>query len=893
MPKVIIDGIEYDVAPGRNMLEAALDHKLDLPYFCWHPAMGSVGACRLCAVRVYKDENDTHGKIQMACMTPAKEGTRISIKDPEAAEFRRYVIEWLMVNHPHDCPVCDEGGECHLQDMTTMCGQVYRRYRFLKRTYNNQYLGPLVNHELNRCIQCYRCVRFYRDLAGGDDLDVFASKNWLYFGRQEDGVLQSEFSGNLVEVCPTGVFTDKTYDRHYARKWDLQTAPSICIHCSLGCNTIPGERYGYMRRVTARYNGDVNGYFLCDRGRYGYEFANSNSRIWECSVGKGDERTNISWSGAVNHAREALKKAHGVIGIGSPRASIESNFALKWLVGSANFSTGFSAVEQEGAELALRILREGPARTPSLGEVEGADVVVILGADPTNEAPMLDFAIRQAMRKAPLDIARKLKIPTWDANAVATALQNAMGKLYIAAPWAIKLQGIAFESILATPPMTIDLAHQITAAIKRKSTGDNLATRAAADLLDARQPLIVTSVSAGVEALKAAANIAWTLCEQGKDCWLSIIMPEANTMGSAMLRGMTIEDAFYRIESGEANTIIVLENDLARRIGTGRFDLAIQNIKRIIALDCIETQTTTTRKAEVVIGVPSFFEADGTFINNEGRAQRFFQVYIPQNGINPVWSTMQELASKRAEWTVIDDVLRDLVKTYPAFAPALEAAPFADWRSPAGRKVPRQPHRFSGRTAVRAKENIQEPSTSPDPNTPLSFTMEGDQNPPAPSLIPRFWWPGWNSEQSINKFQIEIGGPLHGGNPGKRMIEPSHDQPIPWDLLDTEFKIENQKPQTLWLVPRPRIFGSEELSRLAHALTELTPPAEASIHPECAEELDLALGRQIELEIGGTSHLLNVKLDESVAPGVVSVPSGYEETMGISVPVTSEDVVVK
>ena len=266
------------------MLQAVLDNGLDLPYFCWHPAMGSVGACRLCAVRAYRDENDTSGRIMMACMTPAKEGTRISISDPEAAEFRRYVIEWLMTNHPHDCPVCDEGGECHLQDMTVMCGQVNRRFRFKKRTYTNQDLGPFVKHEMNRCIQCYRCVRFYRDLAGGRDFNSFGSRNRVYFGRQQEGALQSEFSGNLVEVCPTGVFTDKTSARHYTRKWDLETAPSVCIHCGLGCNTIPGARYGKMRRVVARFNGDVNGYFLCDRGRFGYEFSECGMRSAERGV---------------------------------------------------------------------------------------------------------------------------------------------------------------------------------------------------------------------------------------------------------------------------------------------------------------------------------------------------------------------------------------------------------------------------------------------------------------------------------------------------------------------------------------------------------------------------------------------------------------------------------
>ena len=136
--------------------------------------------------------------------------------------------------------------------MTLMTGHVYRRTRFRKRTYPNQYLGPFLTHEMNRCIQCYRCVRFYRDYAGGRDLDVFGCHDHVYFGRQKDGVLENEFSGNLVEICPTGVFTDKTFQKRYTRKWDLQTAPSICVHCGVGCNTIPGERYGELRRIRSQ-----------------------------------------------------------------------------------------------------------------------------------------------------------------------------------------------------------------------------------------------------------------------------------------------------------------------------------------------------------------------------------------------------------------------------------------------------------------------------------------------------------------------------------------------------------------------------------------------------------------------------------------------------------------
>src|SRR5512145_2003114 len=139
MATIFVDNQPYEVADGQNLLTACLSLGLNVPYFCWHPALHSVGSCRLCAVKVFRDEQDTRGRIVMACMTPATEGTRISIDDPEVKAFRRSVIAWLMVNHPHDCPVCDEGGECHLQDMTVMTGHNYRKHRFLKRSYRNQY----------------------------------------------------------------------------------------------------------------------------------------------------------------------------------------------------------------------------------------------------------------------------------------------------------------------------------------------------------------------------------------------------------------------------------------------------------------------------------------------------------------------------------------------------------------------------------------------------------------------------------------------------------------------------------------------------------------------------------------------------------------------------------
>ncbi len=853
MPKVIIDDIEYEVAEGRNMLQAAHDNGLDLPYFCWHPGMGSMGACRLCAVRLYKDESDTKGKIAMACMTPAKEGTRIAIKDPEAMEFRRFVIEWLMTNHPHDCPVCDEGGHCHLQDMTTMCGQVYRRFRFKKRTYTNQYLGPFITHEMNRCIQCFRCVRFYRDLAGGRDFDVFGSRNRIYFGRQKDGVLESEFSGNLAEVCPTGVFTDKTSARHYTRKWDLRTAPSVCIHCGLGCNTIPGARYGTMRRVEARFNGDVNGYFLCDRGRYGYEFTYSEP---------------LQHLGAIDGARKALAEANGVVGIGSPRASLESNFALQKLVGVEQFSTGLASHEQEAAAETIRIFRSRAGWMPSLAEVQKADVVLILGIDPTGEAPMLDFAIRQAMQKAPLDIARNLNIPEWDANAVINALNGAKGKLYIATPWAIKLQEIAAETIKVTPAGVSKFANELL-----NGGVDDLGRLIAKELSEARKPLIVTGISAGVQAIRSAAALADSIPE----CGLFITTPEANTMGVAMLGGVCVDEAARKIESGEADTVVVLENDLSRRLNSSTFASIIEKAKNVIAIDSIVTDTT--QAATAVLPATTIFNTDGTFVNNEGRAQRFYAVDPAEAGLSASWSYIRDLGGY--EWAGYEDVLKDLAAAKPEFAGALHAAPFADWRTKADQKVARSSHRFSGRTSKDANWSINEPRPPDDYQTPLSFSMEGDQNPPAQSaLIPRMWWPGWNSNAATNRFQIEVGGGLHGGNPGVRLLAPSEEEAATPGAVS----VVELAPDEILLVPRPYIFGSEELSRRGMAIGELIPTPEATIHPETAQKMSLQAGQIVDFEFDGQMLRLPVRVEESVAIGIVVVPAGFPDTAGLVAP---------
>ncbi len=307
MATIHVDGKSYEVNGSENLLQACLSLGIDIPYFCWHPSLGSVGSCRQCAVTQYANPEDTRGRLVMSCMTPASDNTYISIEDKEATDFRASIVEFLMTNHPHDCPVCEEGGHCHLQDMTVMTGHDRRRYRFTKRTHYNQELGSFIAHEMNRCIACYRCVRYYKDYAGGTDFGVYANASRVYFGRPESGTLESEFSGNLTEVCPTGVFTDKTHSERYNRKWDMQYAPSVCQGCSSGCNISPGERYGEIRRVENRFNGSVNQYFLCDKGRFGTGYVNRADRPRQPQFRNGETVATVSVDQALDQAIAKLQ----------------------------------------------------------------------------------------------------------------------------------------------------------------------------------------------------------------------------------------------------------------------------------------------------------------------------------------------------------------------------------------------------------------------------------------------------------------------------------------------------------------------------------------------------------------------------------------------------------
>ncbi|MGL6361038.1 NADH-quinone oxidoreductase subunit NuoG [Aeromonas veronii] len=897
MATIYVDGKEYEVDGADNLLQACLSLGLDVPYFCWHPALGSVGACRQCAVKQYQNADDKRGRLVMSCMTPATDGSYIAIEDEEAKEFRKSVVEWLMTNHPHDCPVCEEGGACHLQDMTVMTGHNSRRYRFTKRTHQNQELGPFIGHEMNRCIACYRCVRYYKDYAGGEDLGVYGAHDNVYFGRVEDGTLESEFSGNLVEVCPTGVFTDKTHSERYNRKWDMQFAPSICQQCSVGCNISPGERYGELRRIENRFHGSVNHYFLCDRGRFGYGYVNLADRPRQPLLKDGNDQLTITVDGALNRAADALRTARGLIGIGSPRASLESNFALRELVGEANFYAGVEQAEWACQLKMLQILQQGGVPTPSLRDMEEADAILLLGEDVTMSAARIALALRQSVKGKAREMARKMKVDLWQVAAVQTLGQNERYPLLITSLDTTRLDDVAADKLHApyadqarlgfaianlldpSAPAVADLCPELQAQ----------ATRWAELLGNARKPLIIAGSSArDVALLEAASNIARALKGRGLEASIALVGQEANSLGLAMLGAQTLsnkplEAALTRIEAEEGLALVTLENDLYRRAPRNRVDAALARLQHLLVID--HQATPTANKADLVLPAASFAEADGTLVNMEGRAQRFFQVYAPtfynadiqvREGWRWLAALQGAIERKPLRWQNFDQVNHDCATSNPLLATMLEAAPNAGLRI-RGMRLAREPHRYSGRTSMLADQNVSEPRVAQDPDSPFNFSMEGyaGARQPLPQ-VPFAWAPGWNSPSAWNKFQDEVGGKLRAGDPGRRLLEATDPQAEGKELLGwfTTIPAPFKAAEALQVVNYAQLFGGEELSARSPVIQARMNEPELVLNPLDAQRLALHGGSQVSFSWGGSHWQLRLRLSEQLSAGLVGLPLG-------------------
>jgi NADH-quinone oxidoreductase subunit G len=338
------------------------------------------------------------------------------------------------------------------------------------------------------------------------------------------------------------------------------------------------------------------------------------------------------------------------------------------------------------------------------------------------------------------------------------------------------------------------------------------------------------------------------------------------------------------VEERTVETAVVLENDLFRRAGSYVLKNFFNRVKHVIVIDHIDSRTTV--EAEGVIPSATFAEAEGTLVSSEGRVQRFFQVFVPGDDIQESWRWLREigLAAGHADmqgWQNVDEVTGEMAKEMEAFRKIPGVSPPSGFRI-SGMKVPRQPHRYSGRTAMRANVSLHEPKPPDDPDSPLSFSMEGYDGMPPASLVPRYWAPGWNSVQATGKYQREVGGTLRGGDPGVRLMEAGGHEGMPF-FSDVPGPFA-QKDGAWLVVPRYQIFGSEELSALSPAVAERIAKPFLVLNPDDASGLGMKEGSIAELFLAGRSSLFPIALRASIPRGVAGIVVGVPGMEWINLP---------
>jgi NADH-quinone oxidoreductase subunit G len=808
MPKLTIDHHKIEVPEGTKVIEAAERLGIIIPRFCYHPALGSVGACRMCAVSF--KEGPVKG-VQMSCMTDAKDGMVVSTTDDEAVAFRRYVIEWLMLNHPHDCPVCDEGGQCLLQDETVSGGHGLRRYLGKKRTYHDQDLGFFVQHEMNRCIHCWRCRRFYQDFAGYRDLGAMQIGHRTYFGRFKSGPLESPFSGNLIDVCPTGVYTDKPA-RFKARRWDLERSPSVCIHCSLGCNTIANVRYREIIRLEARVNEAVNGHFICDRGRFAFDYANRPDRPRRPRV----DGRQVPWNEAIHAAAQRLEQIvehagpDAVALFGSCRGSLETQAALVLFAQALALPAPrffWDPLQERKVKSAVQRLDRGSAI--SMAELARSDFVLVVGADPINEAPMLALALRQAHRNggtiAVID-PRPVSLPLpFDHLAVAPRHVDLCLEVLVGGA----LNGEAADGVKERASARSDA---LLREYEPESTLRNRLADLSAKLQASERPAIVCGTDIVRQTTPGfAADQGDLLYRVKKRAGLFYLLPGANAFGAALLSPPSepVDSIIRAIEDGTVRALLVAESDPFCSMQNRQSLLrAVKKLELLVALDYLPSPLV--ERANVLLPTTTVFEETSwSFLNQEGRCQQSMPAHgggLPLSqaggGRHPPRVFLDQVpgAEPRAAWEALLDLGAALSK--------------------------------AGEPPSRQDLQMWLAERVPAFGTTLSSKEEGD---------------GVKALPEASRSTV-----LHHPNGGN---QPQSEPAGELELLLSEWT-----------------FGTEELSAYSNHMQAVEKAPGLLMHAQDASRLGLSSGDTVSLDLPGGAINVLLNTCENMAPGIMVLP---------------------
>src|SRR5436190_6200627 len=604
MPKVTVDGVEIEVPQGATVLQACELAGKEIPRFCYHERLSIAGNCRMCLVEVAPGPP----KPQASCALPAAEGQTIKTDTPMVKKAREGVMEFLLINHPLDCPICDQGGECDLQDQAIAYGRGHSRFDENKRAVDDKYFGPIVKTSMNRCIQCTRCVRFADEVAGTLEIGMLFRGEDAQITTYLEHAFHSELAGNLVDLCPVGALLSKPYSFE-ARPWELRKVPGIDVMDAVGTNIRMDVRQRQVMRVLPRINDAVNEEWAHDKTRHHVDalVRGRLDRPWLREKGKLRE---ASWSEALDVFAKQFKKAGAnVAAIAGDLLDAETMYAAKALLAGA----GSSLLEgrQTGLDYDVSSLSAVRFNTP-IAELENADLVLLVGTNPRWEAPLVNTRLRKALRRG--------------------------------------------AKVFAIEP-EVDLTYKV------EWLGDDLSLlgklpKAAADAVkDAARPVMIVGPGAlGAGALGAALAAAGSFI---KGDWNGFnVLHTAAARMAGLLLGYAQKGGIADIEAAAPELVLLLGAD----------EVAADRFKGAYKVYIGHHGDAGARAADLVLPGAAYAEKHGTYVNTGGRVQRSEKAAFAPGNAREDWSILRavsELAGKKLPFDNFAQLRARMVKDYP------------------------------------------------------------------------------------------------------------------------------------------------------------------------------------------------------------------------------------
>lgn len=639
MPKLIVDGIEVEVEDGSTVLQACEQAGAEVPRFCFHDRLSIAGNCRMCLVDMEKSP-----KPIASCAMPAGEGMVIRTNTPEVKQAREGVMEFLLINHPLDCPICDQGGECDLQDQAMAYGRYFSRYDDHKRAVKNKDIGPLIETIMTRCIHCTRCIRFADEIAGVEEFGAVFRGEHMEIGTYVKKAVSSELSGNMIDLCPVGALTSKPY-AFTARSWELRKTESIDVLDAVGSSIRIDSRGGEVMRVVPRLNEDVNEEWISDKSRFACDGL-SKRRLDRCYVRKDGKLKEVSWPEAFAAAAQALKSLPGeqAAAIAGDLADCEAMTALKDVM--AGIGSNHLDCRQDGAKLGGA--RAGYLFNTTISQIEDADTILIIGADPRWEASLVNARIRKRWLRGGLEVGV-----------------------------------IGGERDLTYPATHLGAGPQTLAEIESGSH-DFCQTLSAAE-----RPMLIVGPGAVARpdggAILAAARAIAEIFSMVREGWngFNVLHKAASRVGGldlGFVPGVGGHDVDAILEGAESGAI-----KFVWLLGADEIEMA--RLKNAFVVYQGHHGDAGAAAADVILPGAAYTEKDATYVNLEGRVQRTHRANFPPGAAREDWSVLRafsEVSGNKLPYDTLAGVRARMVEIAPSFefTGSVEVAPWRAFGTP-------------------------------------------------------------------------------------------------------------------------------------------------------------------------------------------------------------------